>query len=89
MDTPLRRYKTKGCSVAGCARPHAARGFCYRHYTEDRHGAPSRRERTPAEIDAIRKLHAAGMNMTHIAKRFGCHRDTVMRIVRGKTFRPK
>ena len=44
------------------------------------------RVRTPDEIDAIRTLHAAGVNMTQIAQRFDCSRSTVMRIVRGMTF---
>ena len=64
-------------------------GLFYKHWHEDRNGAPSRRQRTPAEIDAIRALHTAGMNMTQISRRFNCSRNTVMRIVRGLTFQPK
>ncbi len=86
LDTPLRQYKVKGCSVEGCTRPHTALGYCYLHWTQHRYGPPCRRQRTPDEIDAIRKLHAAGMNMTQIARRFDCSRNTVMRIVRGMTF---
>ena len=89
MDTPLRHYKVKGCSVPGCTRPHSAWGLCFSHWREDRYGTPQRRQRTPAEIDAIRALHAAGVNMTEISRRFDCSRDTVVRIVRGKTFQAK
>ena len=88
LDTPLRQYKVKGCSVEGCTRPHTARGFCYSHWREDRYGPPSRRIRTPEEIAAMRKLHAAGMNMTEISRRFDCSRATVVRIIRGQTFQP-
>jgi hypothetical protein len=94
LDTPLREYKRKGCSVAGCTRPHTAKGFCFPHWRQDRYGTPrqdrdgtpQRRQRTPDEIAAIRKLYAAGVNMTEIARRFDCSRDTVVRIIRGKTF---
>jgi hypothetical protein len=86
LDTPLREYKRKGCSVAGCTRPHTAKGFCFPHWRQDRYGTPQRRTRTPDEIAAIRKLYAAGVNMTEIARRFDCSRVTVVRIIRGKTF---
>jgi hypothetical protein len=89
LDTPLRHYKVKGCSVAGCTRPHTAKGRCFQHWREDRYGTPQRRQRTPAERAAIQKLYAAGVNMTEISRRFDCSRNTVMRIVRGKTFQPK
>ncbi len=86
LDTPLREYKRKGCSVAGCTRPHTAKGFCFPHWRQDRYGTPQRRQRTPDEIEAIRKLYAAGVNMTEIARRFDCSRATVVRIIQGKTF---
>ena len=89
LDTPLRRYKAKGCSVPGCTKPHTAKGFCFEHWRVDRYGAPRRRQRTPAERAAIQKLYEAGVNMTEIARRFDCSRDTVVRIVRGRTFRSK
>lgn len=85
LDTPLRQYKVKGCSVEGCARPHTARGYCYYHWKQHKYGSPSRRQRTPDEIEAIRKIHAAGVNMTEIARRFDCSRTTVVRIVRRLT----
>jgi len=82
LDTPLRQYGIKGCSVAGCTRKHAARGFCYLHWHQDRNGPPRRRQRTPDEIDSMRQLHADGVNMTEISRRFGCSRITVVRIIR-------
>ncbi len=89
LDTPLRRYKAKGCSVPDCTRPHTAKGFCFEHWRVDRYGAPQRRQRTSSERAAIQKLYEAGVNMTEISRRFGCSRATVVRIVRGRTFRSK
>jgi len=68
--------------VAGCTRKHAARGFCYLHWDQDRNGAPRWRQRTPDEIEAMRQLHADGVNMTEISRRFNCSRITVVRIIR-------
>ena len=87
LDTPLRRYGVKGCSVEGCTSPHAARGYCYRHWKQHRYGPTQRRQRTPDEIAAMRALYASGVNMTEIARRFDCSRATVVRIIRGETFR--
>ena len=89
MDGPLRRYKAKGCSVPGCTGLHTARGFCSQHWREDRYGTPERRQRTPSERAAIQALHESGVNMTEISHRFDCSRATVVRIVRGRTFRSK
>ncbi len=86
LDTPLRQYGVKGCSVEGCTRPHIARGYCHLHWRQDRDGPPRRRVRTPDEVAAIREMYSTGVNMTEISRRFDCSRNTVMRIVRGRTF---
>ena len=87
LDTPIRQYGVKGCTVEGCARKHTARGLCHLHWKQHRNGPPQWRQRTPDEIEAIRQLHANGVNMTEISRRFDCSRSTVMRIVRGLSFR--
>lgn len=87
MDIPLRQYGVKGCLVEGCSRQHTAGGYCYYHWKQSRYGTPSRRQRTPDEIEAMRKLHAEGVNMTEISRRFDCSRATVVRIIRGETFK--
>ncbi len=88
LDTPLREYRANvGCSVPGCAQPHTARGLCHYHWRQDRPGTPQRRARTPAEIQAIRQLRAAGISTAEIARRFGCSVSTVGRIASGRTFR--
>jgi transposase len=86
LDTPLREYKRKGCSVAGCTRPHTAKGYCFFHWRHDRYGTPQRRQRTPDERAAIQRLYAAEVSITEIARRFDCSRNTVRRIIQGKTF---
>ena len=51
--------------------PHNGRGF---------------RHRSAQEVDNIRRLHAEGVNMTELSRRFGCARGTIMRIVKHVTF---
>ena len=85
MVTPLRSYGAKGCAVIGCDRPHAAGGLCHEHWRQAR--KPRRfRQRTPAEIHAMRQLHAQGVSFEELARRFGCAASTAARICKKWSF---
>lgn len=66
VASPLRSYGAKGCTVAGCDRPHAALGLCNYHWKEARK-PPRWRQRTPAEVQAMRQLHAQGVSFEELA----------------------
>lgn len=85
VDTPLRSYGAKGCSVEGCGRPHSARGLCNYHWHEARK-PPRWRQRTPAEVEEIRRLHAQGVSFEELGRRFGCAASTAARICKGWSF---
>ncbi len=87
MDTPIRHYKRKTCAVPGCVREHGAKGYCLQPLAGERYSKPKYRQRTLAEIEAIRKLYEAGVKVPEIARRFECSQSTVARIVSGRTFR--
>jgi hypothetical protein len=87
VDVPLRSYGVKGCLVAGCERRHAAGGFCHNHWRQAREPRPRRRRwRTPAEVQAMRQLHAQGVSFEALARKFGCSASTAARICKGWTF---
>jgi AraC-like DNA-binding protein len=85
VEAPLRSYGANGCSVTGCRRPHAARGLCYRHWKENRN-PPRWRQRTPAEVQAMRQMHTQGTSFEELARRFGCSASTAARICKGWSF---
>ena len=85
VATPLRSYGAKGCSVAGCDRPHAARGLCNYHWKEARK-PPRWRQRTAAEVQEMRQLHAQGVSFEELARRFGCAASTAARICKKWSF---
>lgn len=69
VASPLRSYGTKDCSVAGCSRRHTAGGLCDPHWRQAR--KPRRwRQRTPAEVQQMRQLHAQGVSFEELARRF-------------------
>jgi len=85
VEAPLRSYGVQGCSVAGCERRHVAGGLCASHRRQAR--KPRRhRWRTPAEVQAMRQLHAQGVSFEELARRFGCSASTAARICKGWSF---
>ena len=85
VAVPLRSYGTKDCSVTGCARRHVAGGLCDYHWRKAR--KPRRwRQRTPAEVKEIRRLHAQGVSFEELARRFECAASTAARICKGWSF---
>ncbi len=85
MASPLRSYGAKGCSSSGCDRRHTAGGLCHHHWRQAR--TPRRyRQRTAAEVQAIRQLHAQGISFEELSRRFNCSASTVSRICKKQSF---
>lgn len=77
------------CSSPDCDRPVKARELCVMHYARWRKTQPSAyRQRSAAEVEAMRRARAEGMILTDIAEMFRCSKSTVIRAIKGTTFAP-
>lgn len=85
VEAPLRDYGAQGCAVPGCGGRHTAGGYCHHHWRQGRQ--PRRfRQRTPAEVQEMRQLHAQGVSFEELARRFGCSASTAARICKKWSF---
>lgn len=84
MDTTTGTYGTKGCTVDGCKRKHAALGLLAAIQNQGPHRIPAHPHSRRSQ--AIRRLRAEGKTMPELARQFECSVGTIERICSRRSF---
>lgn len=68
-----------GCRVEDCDNPHAARGYCNRHYKREISRAGATRRRQPIQLEDVEWMAETGEVWERAAQRLDVKEGTLLR----------